>query len=65
MFRCPDCNQVSKPGEKQSRVITQARAKTYQAVNPRTLQTQVVGEGNEIVSEKAVCRECAPKPEIQ
>jgi hypothetical protein len=53
MYRCQKCNEVSKSGEGQHKVVTQTRPKQY-------LRDEfLVGEGTEIVTEMILCESCA------
>jgi len=54
VYKCEKCEQFSKPGEKQKRVVVETRKKIYS--DPRNGTT---GEGWEIVKEVAVCATCA------
>lgn len=48
MFRCERCGRVSKPHDKQHRVVVEERAVTYKDGS----------SGHEIVRELRVCGEC-------
>lgn len=56
MFKCQNCNQVSKPNETRKQVVTDTRVRVYQHMDeegyPYTTQ------GTEILKEVGVCNEC-------
>lgn len=74
MFRCGKCKQLSKPGEKQQRVVTEIRSRIYHGERKRDRKERepaagfgepfVVGHGTEIVTEAAYCSPCA-KPAVE
>lgn len=52
MYRCALCDKNSESGQLQHRITTETRKKQY------FNEGKLVGEGNEIVTEIAVCEEC-------
>jgi hypothetical protein len=58
MFRCDICKKVSASGEKQTRVPSKLRDKVYKQID-RYGKEYVAGHGQEIVSEVAMCENCA------
>lgn len=54
MYRCEECNQVSKPGERLNKIVTQTRFARYTDKSTG----KIVGQGQEIVKEKGLCISC-------
>lgn len=71
MYRCEICNQLTKPGQPSTKVVTDTRERNYPppAVQPRKSNSRGPrsrrrsapsdGIGREIVTEKLVCPDCA------
>jgi hypothetical protein len=56
MFKCQECNKVSKSREKSHKKVIQTRKKEYYDEKQR-----LIGEGTEIVKEMTVCKDCLEK----
>lgn len=57
MFRCSQCNRVSKPREKSVRQVTKRRPRVHR--ERRNGSLVITGEGMQIVTERVICQECA------
>ncbi len=57
MFLCYYCKQISKPQEKETKVVIETRHKIYWERNSHGGK-HVMGEGDEIVREVKVCPRC-------
>ena len=55
MFRCQKCQQLTKPGESQRKMVVERRDKTY------ILPNGEITEGWEIVREIFLCPSCADR----
>lgn len=54
MYRCQECNQISKPGQRLNKITTQTRFARYTDKSTG----RIVGQGQEIVKEKGLCLSC-------
>ena len=52
MYKCVLCDKSSESGQTQHRLVTETRPKQY------FIEGRLVGTGNEIVTEIAVCEGC-------
>lgn len=52
MYNCALCDKSSESGQTQHKLVTETRAKQY------FQEGKLVGTGNEIVTEIAVCESC-------
>jgi hypothetical protein len=54
MYRCAECNKVSRPRDPLNKIVTKTRpAKYFDRATGK-----IVGQGNEIVEEKGLCLLC-------
>ena len=61
MYKCDKCKSLSSLGEKQNKVITQSRKKSYKnEYKTKKGKKFKFSEGFEIVSEITVCTNCLP-----
>lgn len=66
MFRCQSCKTLSKPGDKQNKLITESRPVSYyqkyrettEEGNEVIVQGKLLGQGFETVRELNVCINC-------
>jgi hypothetical protein len=59
MYRCDNCEGLSKPGERINRVIKQVRP-----VNYIDQTRKILAQGQEIVEEIAICASCQERRDV-
>lgn len=59
MYKCQKCGRLTKPGEKQNKLVVQTREKTYiNKVIENKREIEKVTTGFEIAKEINVCDKC-------
>ena len=64
MFKCTRCNEITKAGESQNKVITERRPQKYESwIKRGKKKIMIKSEGWEIAKEVVVCKGCLQEGE--
>ena len=59
MFKCDNCGEQSKPGNKCTKIVIETKEKSYKHFFTKGLKDVVVeGKGHETVKEVKFCTDC-------